>query len=668
MRISTYSADALRESYGIDMSAVGIWPIAEVMAGTAWGRIAPSFRSVTHQHDEIGIFVIVSGNGDLIVDAERHPVSPATVIQFEPFETHFLENTGETDLIFVAFYRREADRAVRVASGGEHPNSNKRPVFVFSTAPTPNGDLHLGHLSGPYLGADVFVRYQRMIGAKAWHITGSDDFQSYVVGTARREGRGPAETAAYYSAEILTTLKLMDIDVHQYTATSRDVSYPTALRAFFSRLVASAVVAPTEGSALFDGATGRYLYEVDVVGRCPTCGNVTGGNMCEACGEPNFCIDLIEPCATDSDVKPREGSITRYSLPLHELHADAAAHHRLGRVPARAKELADRLFRRDRLDIAITHPAQWGVSPAEPDTDGQVIWVWLDLAFSLLYGIEMLGRRLGQNWRADSPQADWKIVHFLGSDVTFYHSILFPALYRLAYPGWTPDMDYNINEFYLLAGRKFSTSRRHVIWGKEILNPRSVDAIRFYLALTRPEGRRTDFTLSAYQTLVQDTLIDTWQRWLNDLGSRIENHYDGVAPDAGIWTPEHTSFLARLNTRLSVLTGSLEQDGFSLNRAAEALQGLVKEAVSFTRSEGPVAEIDSRKDEARTAIALELAAAQLLARCSAPVMPQFAARLTAALGGPPPVEWPQTVTMVATGTHIDLARQVFFVAPLESSP
>ena len=126
---------------------------------------------------------------------------------------------------------------------------------------------------------------------------------------------------------------------------------------------------------------------------------------------------------------------------------------------------------------------------------GQVIWVWLELGFGFIYGIETLGRKLGKDWSVADPQDDWKIVHFLGYDNTFYHSIFSPALYKIASPGWTPDIDYNVNEFYLLDGDKFSTSRRHVIWGKDILTPDNVDAIRFYLSLTRPETRRTNFTL-----------------------------------------------------------------------------------------------------------------------------------------------------------------------------
>jgi methionyl-tRNA synthetase len=191
--------------------------------------------------------------------------------------------------------------------------------------------------------------------------------------------------------------------------------------------------------------------------------------------------------------------------------------------------------------------------------------------------------------------------------------------------------------------------------------------VRFYLALTRPEGRRTNFELSAYDACVQDTLVGTWQRWLNDLGARVQRRYGGLAPDAGNWTPQHAAFLARLDARLAMLTGSLGQDGFSLNRAAETLRGIVDDAVAFSRQEAPLAEVEGREDEARTAIALELAAAKLLALGSAPVMPRFAARLAAALGQPEPVEWPRSVSLVTPGTRIELENQVLFGSSREPS-
>ncbi len=654
MIIDCFDAAALSEAFGIDMSSVD-----GLGTGAAWGRVAPGVASTHHRHDETELLVIVAGRGELVVGAERHPVAAGTVALFEPFEAHVVANTGDQDLVFLTQYWRDGARAVSSATPvtSEHGD---RPVFVFSTPPTPNGDLHLGHLAGPYLGADVYVRFQRMNGASIWHLTGSDDFQSYVVDRARREGRSNAEVAAHYSAEIAETLRLMDIPLDQYTVTNADPSYVPTLKDFFTRLVDSDAIAPTDGPALFDPKTGQYLHEVDVSGGCPGCGEGTGGNICEQCGEPNTVADLADPVAGPSGEAPVAGTARRYVLPLHEHAGTVLGHHRRGRVPARLRELAARLFRRERVDIPVSHPGDWGITPREADGAGQVIWVWPEMAFGFLHGIQKLGERLGRDWTAAEPADDWKIVHFFGYDNSFYHAILYPVLYQLALPGWTPDIDYHVNEFFLYDGLKFSTSRRHAIWGKQILDADSVDAVRYFLARNRPEAERTNFTLDAYEHTLVTTLIGTWQAWLNDLGQRVADRYDGVAPDAGNWTPEHAGFLSQLAARLGALTASLRPGGFSLNQAAAELDALVADAFRFSRRERALAQAGGMPDEVRTATALELAAASLLAHGAAPVMPRFAARLAEALGRPAPDQWPSTVELIPPGSKVTLTQTTFF--------
>ena len=661
MIISRFSSAELRPACGIDMSSV-----EGICGGAGWGRVVPGCRTDSEQHDETEVFVVVKGTGTVVVDGRHHPAMPGTVFQIEPFETHVIENTGDTDLLFFDLYWRDPAQATRAAAGGStRRRFHERPVFVFSTPPTPNGDLHLGHLSGPYLGADVYVRFQRMNGVRAWHITGSDDYQSYVVERARRDEQEPADIAAYFSAEIAATLRLMDIQPDQYTVTSTDETYEKGLQAFFSRLAASDSVNLRESAALLNAVTGDYLYEVNVAGGCPGCAAPTNGNICEECGEPNVCVDLAEPRSLRSGEPARQGEITRFSLPLHEFRSVVADHHNLGRVPARLRELADRVFSRGSLDLPITHVADWGVPPIEQGADGQVIWVWPEMAYGFLHGIELLGRRLGRPWQAEAPEPDWKIVHFFGYDNSFYHALLYPVLYRLAFPNWEPDIDYHVNEFYLLSGQKFSTSRRHAIWGKEILGPRSVDAVRFFLAATRPEGRRTNFDPAEYETVVQTTLIESWQRWLNELGERVEHWYGGRAPDAGVWTPEHIAFLHRLTARLSAITGCLGQDGFSLSQAVAELNGIVEDVRRFVTLEYAVSAVDIWKNETRTAVALELAAARLVANCATPIMPRFASCLAARMGLPDMITWAPTVELVPAGSVIDLVDVEFFHAAPE---
>ena len=666
MKITTVDESAYAAAFGIEMAPVG--SLAGPGGAASFGRVLPGCETIPHQHDEAEAFVIFRGEGELVVDNVIHGVGPGSVAVFEPFETHTLRNRGSGPLEFLDLYGRDSARAAEAAKCTGKERFAGRPVFVFSTPPTPNGDLHLGHLSGPYLGADVFVRFQRMNGVAAYHLTGSDDFQSYVLSRAQKENTEPRRVAAHYGAEIRATLSLMDISVDQFTVTGTDPTYREGLQNFFSRLVGSGAVQRRKDAALFDRETQKYLYEVDIGGLCPTCSAPTGGNICEECGEPNLCIDIVHAKSNLSATEPARGTAERYSLPLHDFREAVLDHHRVGKISPRLQDLARRVFARKEIHLPVTHPAEWGVPPVEPVEGSQVIWVWPEMAYGFLHGIAELGRRQRQDWSADAPQRDWKIVHFFGYDNSFYHTILYPVLYTLAYPDWSCDIEYNVNEFYLLDGKKFSTSRRHAIWGKDILSPETVDSVRYYLALTRGETERTNFEFKECQAVVSDILIGKWQNWLNALGDRITSQFDGHAPDAGVWSPIQSAFLARLQTRLETIAIHYGADGFSLNGVMRELNGLVDDAIHFARTHQCLSGNSHAYDEWRTVIALELAAVRLLVQCTAPVMPRFAGKLAEAISTEDATsQWSDRVTMLRPGAKITLASACFFAVPQASS-
>ncbi len=662
MITSTYDAEHLHQAFGIDLGDIDMGAVESLGVGANWGRVSPGRHSDPHQHDETETFVILSGTGDLVMDGKRMLVRPGMVLQFEPFETHYLDNTSDADLLFATFYWRDSPRAVRRAPEPGRRRFGERPVFVFSTPPTPNGTLHIGHLSGPYLGTDVYVRYQRMRGTRVWHLAATDDFQSYVAECARREGRSPQQVAQHYAGEIAEALALMDIVPDQVTHTSTDERYPQALRDFFTRLVASGKVTPQAGSALFDAETGQYLYEPYVSGKCPACGSRAGGNICEECGEPNFCTDLVAPASYRSQEPPREDTIVRYTLPLHEMRADVLEHHHVGRAPARLRELAHRVLSRDRIDVALSHPSEWGVRPDQPDLPGQVIWVWIELAFCFIYGIESLGRTLGTGWRADAPDGDWKIVHFLGYDNTFYHSILGPALYKLASPEWIPDVDYHVNEFYLLDGEKFSTSRRHAIWGKDLLTPQTVDAVRYYLAKTRPETSRTNFTLAGVPG-----------RGRRDPGRHLAAVAERPGRAGRAALRRHRAGRGHLDPRAHRVPGQAggppraagrlpgpgrvlaEPGRRGARRHRRRRAGVLRRRAARRRD----ARLGGRVAHRHRPGAGRRPAAGLLRRAGDA---QVRGRLAAALGVPEPAQWPELVALVPPGTRCGLAGQVYFGA------
>ena len=446
--------------FGIDLGDIDMGAVEALGVGAGWGRVAPGrhVRSAPARRDR-DVRDRLRHRRDrrrrqAHAGAARAWCSSSSRSRRTTSTTH-----GDADLLFATFYWRDADagRAGR-AAGPDRRRFADRPVFVFSTPPTPNGDLHIGHLSGPYLGADVFVRFQRMNGTRAWHLAGSDDFQSYVA-----ECAAPGGHDARRGRRALQRRDRRDAPADGHRAStstpspSRNDGYQDGAAGFFARLVGSGRGQPPRADA---GAVRRprpattSTRSTSAAAARPAAA-ATGGNICEECGEPNFCVDLVEPRPAAGTAEPQPGTITRYTLPLHELRAEVARAppSRPGSGPGAGAGAPG--VRPGPARHRAHPPVGWGVAarrartcPARSSGSGSS---W---PIGFIYGIEALGRKLGQDWRADAPQDDWKIVHFLGYDNTLLPLAALPGAVQDREPGWTPDIDYHVNEFYLLDGEQ----------------------------------------------------------------------------------------------------------------------------------------------------------------------------------------------------------------------
>jgi methionyl-tRNA synthetase len=258
-------------------------------------------------------------------------------------------------------------------------------------------------------------------------------------------------------------------------------------------------------------------------------------------------------------------------------------------------------------------------------------------------------------WRAD----DVDVVQFCGFDNGYFYGILIPALLLAYDPQIKLPAAIMLNEFYRLDGSKFSTSRNHAIWCRELLQRVSLDAVRFYLALCGPESEQTNFTMADFEQTVQRELIDGWQHWLRSLGAKLAREYDGVAPPMeNDLTREQGDFYNRLERLIADAFKAYEVATFSPRRAAGVLLELGRAAREFSEAQS------RNRDSAReTDTGLELAAAKTLAMLSRPIMPGFGARLWRDLGDATPVRWDDNLRWLPAGTRVNNLDQPYFSEP-----
>jgi methionyl-tRNA synthetase len=661
---------------GIGMQYLYPWHgTVETPFGVARAVVAPGEVSQRHGHHEAESFFVLAGRGTLEVDGEARPVAAGDVVYLPPFSRHTLRNDGPATaasagsgpgqpLVFLTIWWEDLALARRQAAAAAPSRPGGERVVVHSCPPTPNGDLHLGHLSGPYLAADLYTRYLRQRGIAAYHVCGTDDFQSYVAVKAKARGEHPAVTADHYAAEIQATLAAFDIHPDHFTRPLLDEGYVAAIQGFVRDLHERGQLVVRSADCLFCDACDRYLFEPWVAGRCPHCGEESSGNGCEQCGCPNDCSDLLDPVCTECGGQPSVRPLARLVLPLGrhaELIRDTLSRTQMSpHLACSVSQMLDRGL----PDLAVSHLCEWGIPVPVEGLGGQVVWAWFEMAMGYRLGLCALARE--QGWAIDAasglPEPRPRVATFFGFDNAYYHCMLFRAAYALHEPKWDPLDVLVANELYKLDGAKFSTSRGHAVWGRDILTHVPADAVRFYLCLDRPETEQTDFSLAAFDRVVREELVETWIPWLRALGERVRRRLAGSAPEPGFWTAAQRDFFQLLGDVSRQTAGAFEAATFSPQRAARRLCELVREARRFAAAEAHWGANPAGRNEERTAVALELAAARLLASAVAPIMPRFACLLWGELGlagTPEDAGWPEVPAWVPSGAAVSLGSGSF---------
>ncbi|MBL1073647.1 class I tRNA ligase family protein [Nocardia sp. 2] len=458
------------------------------------------------------------------------------------------------------------------------------PTLLIAPAPTANGDLHLGHIAGPFLAADVCARYLRATGRPAVLSSGVQDTPTFVVTTADRLGTTPELLVRQSDMEVRASLDALGIDVDGYVAgwEQRFTSFTTRL---FETLCGRGILEPRTMLLPYAPRTGEFLVDAHITGNCPTCLADSRGGLCESCGHVIVAADLIDLRATrDPDEILELRPVEVLALPVERYrprllaHFDAAA----GTLRPHTRQVIAEMLARPLADFPVTYPLSWGI-PA-PGRAGQVINPNAEAIACTLHAVALT---------AGKQDGAAEIVYFLGIDNVYPFAVAGLALLMALDEHATFPTLFLTNEFYELEREKFSTSRGHLVWARDLAATVPRDLIRYHLAADSPEHQRTSFSHRELAALTRVRLVEPWNR----LAERV-NACVG---------PEELAVSRRSRREAALMverfTHAYELPGFSLVRIAETI---TRQLVRLDRSALTGGDLCHQVD--------------VLLRCAAPVL------------------------------------------------
>ncbi|MBX3271090.1 MAG: methionine--tRNA ligase [Sandaracinaceae bacterium] len=507
-------------------------------------------------------------------------------------------------------------------------------ILVTSALPYANGPIHLGHLAGAYLPADVFCRYHRLKGSDVVYICGSDEHGAAIVKRALADGVTPREIVDRYHAMAERDFAAFGMSFDHYGRTSSPVHHETATEFFRAMAAAGAFSTHTEEMP-YDPEVQLILADRFVVGTCPICGNPQAyGDQCEKCGTALSPRQLIEPRSTMSDAALEWRETTHFFLPMGEHQARieawiATKSHWKPNVLGQIKSW----FTLGLGDRAMTRDLPWGVPVPEDvaraagvDPEGKVLYVWFDAPIGYVSATREWAQRAGdpERWRTYWQREDTRLIHYIGKDNIVFHTISFPLMLML-HGGYVLPENVPANEFLNLEGDKLSTSRGWAVWLGEALEAFPADYLRYSLLRTLPETRDADFTWADFAAHVNNELADNFGNFANRTIQFVAKYRDGKIPPLGTPTDEDRAVLAAL-AEAPAKIGALI-DGHEMRAAIQELMTVSRLGNKYFNDAAPWASRDADPARCDTTLHVSLQVCAALSILAEPFLPFTAAKL-----------------------------------------
>lgn len=531
--------------------------------------------------------------------------------------------------------------------------------LITAALPYANGPVHIGHLAGVYIPADVYARFQRRLGKDVAFICGSDEHGIPITIRAKKEGVTPQDIVDRYHTIIKKSFEDLGISFDEYSRTTSPEHYKTASD-FFSTMYANGKFTEEVSEQFYDEQAGEFLADRYIVGTCPNCGNDNAyGDQCEKCGSTLSPTELLNPKSMLSGNSPILKPTKNWYLPLNDYesflndwiiegHKDDWKPNVYGQVKS---WLNDGLKPR-----AMTRDLNWGVPVPVPDAEGKVLYVWFDAPIGYISFTKEWAKKNGKDWKDYWQSENSDLIHFIGKDNIVFHCIIFPSMLK-AHGDYILPQNVPAFEFLNLENDKISTSRNWAVWAHEYIEdfPGQQDVLRYALLSSAPETKDNNFTWKEFQTKNNSELVGIFGNFINRVAVLIHKYYEGAVPEGNINAPE----LKEIQKTAKEIHQYLEN--FEFRNALSALMNLARFGNQYLQTEEPWKTI--KTDETKTAQTLFIGAqiAVALAQLCEPFMP-FSSEKLLQMFQIKPVDWNTLETesvLISKGHRIGKATLLF---------
>jgi len=494
---------------------------------------------------------------------------------------------------------------------------------ITAALPYTNGPVHIGHLAGVYVPADIYTRFLRLKGRDVAFICGSDEHGVAISIKAKKEGKTPQEIIDKYDKVIRDAFGEFGITFDNYSRTSRAIHHETAAE-IFKNLNDKNEFIIQETKQLFDPEAKQFLADRFVTGTCPVCQNADAyGDQCESCGSSLNATDLINPKSTLSGSVPEFKKTKHWFLPLDK-HEDFIKEwilkgHKADWKPnvyGQVKSWVDNGLQ----PRAVTRDLDWGIPVPDADAAGKVLYVWFDAPIGYISSTKEWAKSKNIDWEPYWKSEDTKLIHFIGKDNIVFHCIIFPIILKTAGEFILPE-NVPANEFLNLEGKKISTSKNWAVWLHEYIQdfPNKQDVLRYVLTANAPETKDNDFTWKEFQTRNNSELVAIFGNFINRVMVLTHKYYEGKVPAAGNLNEMDQ---ATLNTMIAFpekLETAIEK--YHFREYSQQLINLARLGNKYLAEQEPWKLIKDDPERVKTIMNTALQIAASLAILSEPLLP-----------------------------------------------